>query len=217
MTQIRLVYVDDTLDTSLSEYLDEHAEDDLRESLGTQDVSLSYAEVTYDPSAGFRSLLQNRTVQNANVIIMDSKLFETSTPPEGMLSGETFRVLLRRYYPFIEVIVITQNADRDRPGMGMVHKYYWRNGADPSDPEGPSKYYRDELIPPIAAAVRNVMAYRLQFERLEEELGDKAMLEKVSNSIEGLELYDELSKTDIDELVEAFKKLSDAIERDTIG
>ena len=211
MMQVRLVYVDDSVDTALSEYLDERANDDLREHHNMQDVVLTYTEVRYDPSQGFRSLLQNRLVQNANVIIMDSKLFETSTPQKGMLSGETFRVLLRRYYPFIEVIMITQNTERDVPGMGMVHKHYWRDSVDSNE------YYENHLLPRIASAIRNIMTYRLQFERLEEELNDKAVLEKVSNSIEGLELYDELSKTDIDELVSAFKALSEAIEHDAIG
>ena len=54
----------------------------------------------------------------------------------------------------------------------------------------------------------------VEFEELADDLRksdnvDKALKDKVLESIEGNNLYDELTKSDIDELIRSFKELKD--------
>ena len=106
MEQYNLLYIDDNIDAQLSEYLDT----DLRSAF-QDDIVLNVSEHEFKPAEGYKSLLIKQEVVTANIILIDSRLFENSSANDGKFSGEEFKVILRKQFPFIEVIVITQNGE----------------------------------------------------------------------------------------------------------
>ena len=100
----RLVYIDDEIEISLSHYLDKHLKDELD---GT--IELECEEIKFDPSLGYNSLINDIRVRRANIILIDSRLFEDRNASKGKFSGEEFKFIIKRTYPYIEVLVISQN------------------------------------------------------------------------------------------------------------
>lgn len=43
------------------------------------------------------------------MIFIDSQLFQNNTASNGKYTGEQFKLILKKIFPYIEVIVITQN------------------------------------------------------------------------------------------------------------
>ncbi len=85
---------------------------------------------------------------------------------------------------------------------GILQKY--RGGTAQSLQE----YYNEHLAEKINAAVRNITIYRRIAQKLEANEGiDKALIEKITDSLQGNDNYSELSTKDIDELVAAFGEL----------
>ena len=102
--KINLVYIDDDRDEAISAYLEEDYQND------TYDVE--YQEIQFEGDKGYESLLDSPEVTKANVILIDSRLFENdSIKCKGKFSGEEFRMILRKVFPFIEVLVISQNGE----------------------------------------------------------------------------------------------------------
>ena len=73
--QIKLIYVDDKLDTLLVEYLYSFRKDD---------IIISYNEIEFDSrTQDFESLLTDSRVLESDIIIIDSKLFENELACSG--------------------------------------------------------------------------------------------------------------------------------------
>lgn len=197
MEKFNLLYIDDGPEPSLEKYLDR----EYRNS----DYDIEYSEITFDPNESYDSLMQNPKVQSANIIFIDSRLFENRTVGNSKFSGEEFKIFLRKYYPFIEVIVITQNeAD---PDVGTISKY------DPKYGKTASEYYAEKLPGYIDKAIQNILIYRRLAEKLESnENWETTVKEKIVNSLQGIGVYDELTKTDIDQLILAFKDIQEKLD-----
>ena len=75
------------------------------------------------------------------------------------------------------------------------------------------KHYDEHLLPLIDKAIKKIIETRKIFQIMEKNTNLEKFLvvEKIINSLNGLDEYDELSKTDIDELIEAFKKLEEKV------
>ena len=97
METIKLVYIDDTPDNDLSKYLDRYS---------SNDYQFESSEIEFDPTQDYNSLLCNPEVQSANIIIIDSRLFENKTVTGGKFTGEEFKLVLKKFYPFIEFLLI---------------------------------------------------------------------------------------------------------------
>lgn len=190
--EINLLYIDDEIDTCLSEYLDKYK---------NSQYTINYEELKFDSHEGYENLIKNEKVSKANIIIIDSKLFENNTANCQKIFGEEIKLILRKYYPFIEVIVITQNKADSK--LGIIAKYSSSRGSISS-----LEYYKDSLEQHINKAIENILLYRHLEEKLKENTSLETVLkEKISNSILGISDYDELKKKDIDELIESFKEL----------
>lgn len=160
----------------------------------------NYQEIRFNPAEGYERLIKDPLVQSANIIIIDSMLFENSNTVSGKFSGEEFKIILRKYYPFIEVIVITQNEPE--VGMGTISKY------DKSQSESASEYYGQVLPELIHNAYSDIEKYYSIADKLRENNTlDKYLVEKIISSLDGSTIYDELTKSDIDSLIEAFQKI----------
>ncbi|KZE74388.1 hypothetical protein AV654_29300 [Paenibacillus elgii] len=197
MDKFSILYIDDSPESGLARYLD-------REYTNPQ-YETEYHEITFNPDEGYESLIRDPKVKSANIIFIDSRLFENRKVASGKFSGEEFKIILKKYYPFIEVIVISQNgAD---PRVNTISKY------DPNCGESASVYYAEHLPAYIENAIDNILVYRRLAEKLEVNTNwESTLKEKIINSLNGVGKYDELNKSDIDALINTFKEIQEKID-----
>lgn len=191
-----LVYIDDTPDASLTRYLDKDFCHD--------NYEIVCSEITYNPEEGYASLLTDPKVRGANIILVDSWLFENRTATGGKFTGEEFKLILKKLFPFIEVIVITQN---DATGeINKIAKY------DRSCGQTATEYYSSVLPRSISAAVANIKQYWLLSELVKQnDIWEDVLKNKVIAALTGTSTYDELTKTDVDNLISAFKEIQESL------
>ena len=183
MEKFSILYIDDVPEPNLEKYLDEE--------YINSNYEIEYFEIICNPKNGYESLIQDIKVQSANIIFIDSRLFENKTASFDKFSGEEFKIILKKYYPFIEVLVITQNEVE--PNIGTISKYDFNCGLSPSE------YYSKKLPAYIDKAIHNILVYRRLAKILElNKSWEVTLKEKILNSLNGIGTYDELSKKDID-------------------
>lgn len=192
MDKFSLVYVDDNPDTALSRYLDQEFRSD--------NYEIDYSEIRFEPQEGYKSLLSDTKIQRANIILVDSRLFENKTAINQKFTGEEFKLILRKFYPFIEVIVITQNVIED--GVAHISKYNQTLG------RSASKYYAEKLPEILDKAVASIQQYRLLAAYVEKnDSWEEFIKEKVLTTLNGTFAYDDLTTSDVDKLISAFKEM----------
>lgn len=196
MDTIKMIYIDDSPDISLSRYLDK-----FRSSL----CQFDYADIEFNSEEGYENLINNAEVRTANIIFIDSKLFENRNT-NGKFTGEEFKIILKKHLPFIEVIVITQNEVEEE--YETIAKYDSRS-------DKTAQEYYDSILPElIDHAVKNIFEYRKIASRMKENtIWEDVMIEKIENSLEGKDVYDELTKTDIDHIIGIFQELQEKVDR----
>lgn len=87
MEEYNLLYIDDDIDSQLSEYLDK----DLKNALQS-DIVLNISEHEFKPAEGYKSLLENPQVATANIILIDSRLLKTILQPMGNFPEKSSRL-----------------------------------------------------------------------------------------------------------------------------
>lgn len=199
MDKIRIVYIDDDLDLNISKYLDKEYQHN--------DIQKEYEEISFNNADGYDSLITDQRVKEANIVLIDSKLFENDRASTGKFTGEEFKMILKKIFPFIEVIVITQNElDED---YGIISKYR----GDCKDTS--QQYYATRLKAVLDDSIKNIYIYRNIANKLKmnEEI-DKVLIEKITSSLEGISQYDELTTNDIDNIIAAFKEIQREIDEE---
>jgi len=196
MDTLKIMYIDDNPEPALARYLDEYHSDS---------CAFGYSNIIFKPEDGYESLINNPDVTSSNIVFIDSRLFENRTATAGKFTGEEFKVILKKYYPFIEVIVVTQNDISE--GYATISKYDSKCGKS-------SKEYYDEKLPQIIEqAIKNIFEARMIAQVMESNASwEKVMMEKITNSISGQGQFDELSKSDIDEVIGLFKALQEKVD-----
>ena len=191
--KINLVYIDDARDEAISAYLEECYRNDM--------YDMKYTEIEFDGDNGYESLLDSPDVASANVILIDSRLFENDRiKSKGKFSGEEFRMILRKVFPFIEVLVISQNGENKE--FDIIPKY--RSGSS----ETSKQYYERVLKGKIDDSIKKVITFRNISKKLENNKGiEKFLVEKTVDSLNGINDYEDLSKEDIDKLITAFQSI----------
>lgn len=195
MEGFKIIYIDDKIDLNVSEYLYNYSRDDL---------DIEYTEIKFEQTDGYERLLADDRVREANLIFIDSQLFQNNNATEGKYTGEQFKLILRKIFPYIEVVVITQNETP--PEYTTISKY------DPRSKQEPQEYYSSCMPGIINNAVKNVCEYRKIVEEIGKNDECKYLIEKITNSLKGNDAYDELRKTDIDNLVVAFTKIQESLD-----
>lgn len=191
---MNLVYIDDEPEEAISCYLEEQYKN--------ENVDVTYREKKFKVQEGYESLMNSEEVNNANVILIDSKLFENGNiQHKGKFSGEEFRMILRKIFPFIEVLVISQNGENLQ--YDIIPKYR-RN-----ESESAEEYYERLLKGKIDDCIRKVITFRNISEKLRsnDEI-EKFLVEKTVDSLNGTSDYEDLTREDIDRLIEAFRSIS---------
>lgn len=206
ISSVKIIYIDDNMDSILSRFLNKIYKKRLYTLDDGRIIKKDYDEILFDNKNGYEVLFKDQAISSANIILIDNYLFEEYSATTGKFSGKQFKIILRKLFPFIEVIIITQ--DPNLKGDNIIKKF---SGKDTNDA---NKYYEDNLIPVLDMAIKRIV----EFEELADDLRksdnvDKALKDKVLESIEGNNLYDELTKSDIDELIRSFKELKDEYSR----
>lgn len=191
--KINLVYIDDDRDEAISAYLEEDYQND--------NYNVEYQEIEFEGDKGYESLLDSPVVASANVILIDSRLFENdSIKCKGKFSGEEFRMILRKVFPFIEVLVISQNGENK--DFEIIPKY--RSGSSETSKE----YYERVLKNKLDESIKRIITFRNISKKLESNKGiEKFLIEKAVDSLNGISDYENLSKEDIDNLIAAFQNM----------
>lgn len=189
--KINLVYIDDDRDEAISDYLENYYYNDK--------YNVEYWEKDFEGDKGYEGLLDSPVVTSANVILIDSRLFENDRIKcKGKFSGEEFRMILRKIYPFIEVIVISQNGENK--DFEIIPKY--RSG----NTETSKEYYERVLKSKVDESIERVITFRNISKKLERNKGlEKFLVERAVDSLNGISDYEDLSKEDIDKLITAFQ------------
>lgn len=115
--ELNIVYIDDKIETELSAFL-ERLENEIKYkdySYKTYEISFQSKEDTYI------TLLQKEVVKKADIIIIDSRLFDDSSNLEERLSGEEFSLILQNHFSYKKVIIITQNEIQS--AFGQLKKW----------------------------------------------------------------------------------------------
>ena len=195
MENIKILYIDDLPETALSKYLDTYTHDG---------CSIEYSDIIFKPEEGYESLINNLEVRSANIVFIDSRLFENRNASIGKFTGEEFKIILKKYFPFIEVIVVTQNEIDDE--YETIAKYSPRDGITAE------QYYRKFLPDKLKHAIKNICEFRKIASVMEKNTNwESVLIEKISNSLKGYGAYDELTKSDIDKVIVAFKELQEKL------
>lgn len=194
MEKYSLVYIDDNPETALSRYLDEEFKSD--------NYEINCSEIIFKSEEGYESLLSDQRVCSANIILIDSWLFENRTAANAKFTGEEFKLILKKLFPFIEVIVITQNGTDSN--IRKIAKY------DKSLAESASEYYASKLPKIINQAVSDIQQYRLLADLVKKnDTWEDVLKDEVIATLKGSNTYDKLTKDDIDRLISAFKEIQE--------
>lgn len=190
METIKLLYVDDNADAHISQYLYEDYE--------CEGANIEYLERSFEAEDTYESLLSDKDVHSADIIIIDSMLFENANLSNQKLAGEEFEIILRKVFPFKEVIVVTQN-DIDEE-CRVIKKFDTSSGGSGKD------FFEKEWKPILDKAVERVKLCRKLLKRIEEKnYVEKYFFEEIQQSLQGESGYDKLTVTDVDRLIAAFE------------
>lgn len=194
MNEYHLTYIDDEFDPYISEYLGNFC----------NDKNVIYKEVKFKPVEGYESLINNADVKRSNFILIDSRLYENNSVEKRKFTGEELKILFKKYFPFIEVVVISQNNDRDE--YGTILKYQFGNNESSND------YYDKYLKKLIEEAIDNNKKYEKIIEEFSKnENWKNEIKQSIKENMNGFGEIDNLSSEDIDRLIEKFNEIEKII------
>lgn len=204
---IKIVYVDDHLDESISAYFAEHyCKVPFCDEQTSEVIKKEYDEVPFEENDTYEKLLLNPEVRLANIIIIDNYLFEENKA-RNKFTGKQFKLILQEVFPFIQTIIITQ--DQNLKGHNVVHKYNGENSK-----LAPNEFYNKEFEPRLKNAISDILEFRRASRELtqgEDSFKGSFLAERINNSLTGEIDYEELTKKDIDELITTFKELKEYV------
>jgi len=190
---IRIVYIDDKIDNYLSRYLGE---------LYFEDIEVYAREVTFDSgSENYITLLEKENVKLADIVIVDSKLFENQSVDQKF-SGEEFKMIYTTANPYSKVIVISQNDGLEK--FGTIKKF------NPTLGKGnPKEFYDHNLRVLIEDNIKEIIYKRNILTILKnnsEAYKGSLIVEKINELMEGTSSYKDLTDEKIDFLIELIEK-----------
>ena len=192
MDTITILYIDNDIDSYTSQYL--------RESLDIGNIEKIYSEHEFTSEETYETLIYYDEVKNADLIIIDSRLFENATVKEAKLTGEEFKLILKKVLPYKEVIVVTQNEPPKE--YQVLPKYRSDKTSDRT------QFFNEKWLPVIKNAIKSVLEYKNLVHKIENNKNiDKHFLENIIMTLEGSYEYDLLKSEDITKLITAFKEL----------
>lgn len=192
MQLINMLYVDDKIDLFVSKYLSEYSNDKAR---------YEYLELKFESNYSYENLINSEEIQKSDILFLDSMLFENSTVMENKISGEELGLIIKKIFPFKEIIVITQYQEKME--YSTLKKY--NSSAYNCDP---NLFFNENWDNVIEKATENIILNRNILKNISsKKYVEKFLFEKMENSINGVLDYDNLTKDDIDNLINAFEEM----------
>ncbi|GAA0135161.1 hypothetical protein YSY43_20010 [Paenibacillus sp. YSY-4.3] len=195
---INIVYIDDWIDPILNRYLDEFCND--LNARSTYDYVFKFEEYTFRKEDNYKTLLSNNLINSANIIVIDSWLFENKNSNLSKFTGEQFKIILKKVLPFIKTIVISQN---ELDSVSLTIKKFKSSSSETY------KQYYDENLEPVLH--KHILSIIEEFEVLEQltldEEVDPILVESIQSTIEGIMETTLFEKEDLDELIKLFKEV----------
>lgn len=192
MELITMLYIDDKIDLYISKYLNSYSNDK---------AEYKYSELKFENKYSYEDLLENSEIQKADILFLDSMLFENGNVQDNKISGEELGLIIKKIFPFKEIIVITQNQDKME--YSTLKKY--NSNTYPCDEDS---FFQDNWNKEIVNATKNIILNRNILKNIfSKRYVEKYLFEKIENSIYGLSNYDNLTKADIDSLIMAFEEM----------
>ncbi len=187
--KFKLIYIDDNIDNDITCYL--------RKNFNNENIE--YYEREFKTTETYSDLLNDDKVKTADIIIIDSKLFENRNVNKKF-TGEQFKLIVAKEFPYKKVFVISRNDDVKT--VGYIKKKNFSNDVEFK------KYYDKELKLKIQDAMNNIIAdKKLVDEMLQNNVIDPIILEKIRNSFLGIKHFDDLKSDDIDKIISLFNEL----------
>ena len=197
MEKIKLIYVDDKIDLYVSRYL-----------LNNSDIlNYDYEEITYSHEFTYENFLEKENFQKSDIIILDSMLFENNNSKNNKITGEELGVIIKKIFPFKEILIITQNQDKSEycDLNKFNSKFYEKNY---------ESFFENEWLPSLKKAINKIILYKKIMNNIKiKDYMDTVLYEKINNSICGISIYDELKESDINNLIKAFQEMRDKYEQ----
>lgn len=192
MELITMLYVDDKIDLYVSKYLNSYSNDK---------AEYKYSELKFENKYSYEDLLENNEIQKADILFLDSMLFENGNVQDNKISGEELGLIIKKIFPFKEIIVITQYQDK------MEYSTLKKYNSNTYDCDGDS-FFQNNWNEEIVNATKNIILNRNILKNISSKrYVEKYLFEKMENSINGLSNYDNLTKADIDSLIKAFEEM----------
>lgn len=203
---IKICYVDDGIEIFLSEYLDDFCSNYNESETGN--YQLDYSETSFDISRdNYKTLLNNRDVNEANILIIDSNLFNDYEVGNQKLTGEKFKFILKYALPYIKTVVITQNDIKDD---SMTLKKYRSQDKTKTATEHYDETLREKLLIHINQTIED----RNMYEQIMEDDGiDRQLSSSIDSAISGIVVETIFEKEDIDKLIEIFEEVKNTYGR----
>ena len=187
-----MLYVDDKIDLYVSEYLNSYSNDKAK---------YKYSELKFENKYSYEDLLENDEIQKADILFLDSMLFENGNVEDSKISGEELGLIIKKIFPFKEIIVITQY--QDKMGYSALKKYNSNTYTCEAD-----SFFQRNWDKEIVNATQNIILNRNILKNISmKNYVEKFLFEKMENSIYGISNYDNLTKIDIDILIKAFEEM----------
>lgn len=187
-----MLYVDDKIDLYVSKYLNSYSNDKAK---------YEYLELKFKSKYSYEDLLESDEIQKADILFLDSMLFENGSVRDNKISGEELGLIIKKIFPFKEIIVITQYQEKIE--YSTLKKY--NSNTYTCDAQS---FFRDNWEKEIVNATENIILNRNIFRNISsKKYVEKYLFEKMENSINGVSNYDNLTKMDIDNLINAFEEM----------
>lgn len=192
MQLITMLYVDDKIDLFVSTYLNGYSNDKAR---------YEYLELKFESNYSYENLLNSEEIKKSDILFLDSMLFENSTVLDNKISGEELGLIIKKIFPFKEIIVITQYQEKME--YSTLKKYNSSTYNCDSN-----LFFNDNWNRIIEKATENIILNRNILKNISsKKYVEKFLFEKMENSINGVLDYDNLTKVDIDNLISAFEEM----------
>ena len=201
METINIVYVDDKIDPFVSAYLF---------SLSSDEYLYTEKEITFSNGDSYESMLSIEEIRTADILFLDSMLFENNRVNGNKLSGEELGFIIKKIFPYKEILVITQYQEKSE--FSSLKKYNSKTFG-----RSPAKFFKEHWEETILEASHNIVQNRKILEKLSSEnYVEKMLLEKLEATMSGQVDYENLTKKDVDKLIESFEEMRRIYDKDRL-
>lgn len=205
--KITLMYVDDRNDIPLSYFLDsDEVKNEIYRSFSNLKDSICYCvtEYHFTKDDNLETLVKVIKEKRANIILIDSKLYEDSDV-QHKISGEEIKIFIKNYFPYVKVIVIS-SKEIDENCMTLRKSVK-------SLPQDIAQEYKETLLPKIVESIHSIHENQFINElMIKNKVLEKFVSDRITASIDFNDDYSSVKKEDIDELIMAFKDVQSKID-----